>query len=93
MWSAACAATMRSTATGWAILTQLSGRSTTIRWCTTKVLRFLADQVGADRIMLGSDMPFPIGDLAPAGIVAEAGFLESEIASITGGLAQRLFVR
>ena len=58
-----------------------------------KVLRFLADQVGTDRIMLGSDMPFPIGDLAPAKIVAEAGFSASEIASITGGLAQRLFVR
>ena len=58
-----------------------------------KVLRFLADQVGAGRIMLGSDMPFPIGDLAPAKIVAQAGFSASEIASITGGLAQRLFVR
>src|SRR5690349_10115283 len=30
------------------------------------VLGFLADQVGPDRIMLGSDMPFPIGDPAPA---------------------------
>ena len=58
-----------------------------------KVLCFLADQVGAGRIMLGSDMPFPIGDLAPAAIVAQAGFSASEIASITGGLAQRLFVR
>ena len=57
-----------------------------------KVLRFLADSVGAERIMLGSDMPFPIGDLAPAKVVAEAGFSASETASIMGGLAQRLFV-
>ncbi len=71
-----------------------SRRSTTIRCCTTrKVLRFLSQQVGAERIMLGSDMPFPIGDLAPGKVVAEAGFSACEAASITGGLAQRLFVR
>ena len=58
-----------------------------------KVLRFLADQVGSERIMLGSDMPFPIGDLQPAKVVGEAGFSASDSASITGGLAQRLFVR
>jgi aminocarboxymuconate-semialdehyde decarboxylase len=54
-------------------------------------LRFLADRVGADRIMLGSDMPFPIGDLAPGKIVGEANFSAHEVGSITGGLAQRLF--
>jgi aminocarboxymuconate-semialdehyde decarboxylase len=58
-----------------------------------KVLRFLATQVGADRIMLGSDMPFPIGDMAPAKVVAEAGFSGAEVESMTGGLARRLFVR
>jgi aminocarboxymuconate-semialdehyde decarboxylase len=58
-----------------------------------KVLRFLADQVGAERIMLGSDMPFPIGDLAPTKVVTDAGFSASETASMMGGLAQRLFVR
>jgi len=56
-------------------------------------LRFLADQVGTGRIMLGSDMPFPIGDLQPDKIVAEASFSASEMASMTGGLAQRLFVK
>ena len=30
-----------------------------------RALRYLADIVGAERIMMGSDMPFPIGDLAP----------------------------
>ena len=56
-------------------------------------LRFLADRVGADRIMLGSDMPFPIGDLAPIKVVDAAGFSASETKSINGGLGQRLFVK
>jgi len=57
----------------------------------TRVLRFLADVVGADRIMMGSDMPFPIGDLAPLNIVKETSFTDAERASINGGLAKRLF--
>ena len=54
-------------------------------------LRFLADKVGVGRIMMGSDMPFPIGDLAPMGVVAEAGFSKSETAAMNGGLAAQLF--
>lgn len=56
----------------------------------TRALRYLADIVGADRIMMGSDMPFPIGDLAPLKIVAETSFSDAERASINGGLARRL---
>ena len=56
-----------------------------------RTLRFLADVVGADRIMMGSDMPFPIGDLAPLKIVQETSFSEAERASISGGLVQKLF--
>jgi aminocarboxymuconate-semialdehyde decarboxylase len=56
-----------------------------------RVLRFLADMVGADRIMMGSDMPFPIGDLVPLKIVADTQFSDAERASINGGLAQKLF--
>lgn len=56
----------------------------------TRALRFLADVVGTDRIMMGSDMPFPIGDLEPLNIVRETGFTEAEAASINGGLAARL---
>jgi aminocarboxymuconate-semialdehyde decarboxylase len=47
--------------------------------------------MGADRIMLGSDMPFPIGDAEPTRIVAAAGLSPAEAASITGGLARTLF--
>jgi aminocarboxymuconate-semialdehyde decarboxylase len=56
-----------------------------------RTLRFLADVVGADRIMMGSDMPFPIGDLAPLRIVQETSFSDAERASINGGLVSKLF--
>jgi aminocarboxymuconate-semialdehyde decarboxylase len=56
-----------------------------------RALRYLADIVGAGRIMMGSDMPFPIGDLAPLKIVGETSFSDSERAAINGRLAQRLF--
>jgi aminocarboxymuconate-semialdehyde decarboxylase len=57
----------------------------------TRTLRYLADIVGADRIMMGSDMPFPIGDLAPLNIVEETSFSDSERAGIKGGVVQKLF--
>jgi aminocarboxymuconate-semialdehyde decarboxylase len=56
-----------------------------------RTLRYLADMVGAERIMMGSDMPFPIGDLTPMKVVAETKFSDAERASINGGLAQKLF--
>jgi len=57
----------------------------------TRALRYLADVVGADRVMMGSDMPFPIGDLTPLRIVQETSFTDAERASINGGLVQKLF--
>ncbi|MCC6532158.1 MAG: amidohydrolase [Burkholderiales bacterium] len=54
-------------------------------------LRFLADKVGADKLMLGSDYPFPIGDLAPLGVVRRAGLSEIDVSSILGSNAARLF--
>src|SRR5690242_19348748 len=56
-----------------------------------RALRFLADIIGADRIMMGSDMPFPIGDLTPLKIVQETSFSDAERASINGALVQKLF--
>jgi aminocarboxymuconate-semialdehyde decarboxylase len=55
------------------------------------VLRFVVEMIGADRVMMGSDMPFPIGDEEPAKIVVAAGLKPNEVASITGGLARQLF--
>ena len=56
-----------------------------------RVLRFVVEMIGADRVMMGSDMPFPIGDEEPTKIVAAAGLALDQVASINGGLAQRLF--
>ena len=58
-----------------------------------RALRLLAEVVGTDRIMLGSDAPFPIGDLAPRKIVKAAGFAAEDMESIYGGLAERLFLQ
>lgn len=54
-------------------------------------LRFLAGKAGAARIMLGSDMPFPIGDVEPCKVVHAAGFADTERAAILGGNAQGVF--
>ena len=56
-----------------------------------RVLRFVIDMIGSDRIMMGSDMPFPIGDTEPLKIVQAAGLSPAEAASINGGLARELF--
>ena len=56
-----------------------------------RTLRYMADIVGADRIMMGSDMPFPIGDLTPLKTIEATAFSAAEKASINGGLAGRLF--
>jgi aminocarboxymuconate-semialdehyde decarboxylase len=47
--------------------------------------------IGTERLMMGSDMPFPIGDMEPMKIVAEAGLTGARAASINGGLAAKLF--
>ena len=56
-----------------------------------RVLKFVIEMMGTDRLMMGSDMPFPIGDTEPAKIVAGAGLSKAQTDSINGGLAARLF--
>jgi aminocarboxymuconate-semialdehyde decarboxylase len=56
-----------------------------------RVLKFVIEMMGTERLMMGSDMPFPIGDLEPMKIVAEAGLSAAQVVSINGGLAQKLF--
>jgi aminocarboxymuconate-semialdehyde decarboxylase len=56
-----------------------------------RVLRFVIEIVGADRIMMGSDQPFPIGDPMPTKIVAAGGVDAATAARINGGLAAELF--
>ncbi|MGH7043590.1 MAG: amidohydrolase family protein [Acetobacteraceae bacterium] len=54
-------------------------------------LRFVAETVGAGRLMLGSDYPFPIGDMRPRHILQPAGVAGAALAAIEGGTAHALF--
>jgi len=56
-----------------------------------RVLKFVIEMMGTERLMMGSDMPFPIGDMDPAKIVTAAGLPKAQTDSINGGLAARLF--
>jgi aminocarboxymuconate-semialdehyde decarboxylase len=56
-----------------------------------RVLKFVIEMMGTDRLMMGSDMPFPIGDTEPAKIVADANLSKAHTDSINGGLAAQLF--
>ena len=54
-------------------------------------LEFLVAKAGPDRVMLGSDYPFPIGDLTPRAVVERAALPEGHRRQILGGNAARLF--
>lgn len=54
-------------------------------------LNFLIAKAGADKVMLGSDYPFPIGDHTPKDVVAKAGLSEVDTSAILGGTAAKLF--
>ncbi len=56
-----------------------------------RVLKFVVEMMGTERLMMGSDMPFPIGDLEPLKIVDAIGLPAAQVASINVGLAQKLF--
>jgi aminocarboxymuconate-semialdehyde decarboxylase len=56
-----------------------------------QALRFLCDVAGSDRVVLGSDYPFPIGDPEPARIVDETPLTEAERRAILGETAARIF--
>jgi aminocarboxymuconate-semialdehyde decarboxylase len=56
-----------------------------------RVLKFVIEMMGTERLMMGSDMPFPIGDIEPMKIVAAASLSKAQADSINGGLAARLF--
>jgi aminocarboxymuconate-semialdehyde decarboxylase len=54
------------------------------------LLRALVDTVGADRVVLGSDHPFDMGDLRPADTVRAAGLDPADEAAVRGGNAAAL---
>ena len=52
-----------------------------------EALRFLVDRVGADRVVLGSDYPFPMGDPEPVATVLKSALDEATTDGILGGNA------
>lgn len=56
-----------------------------------RVLQFVIAMLGTERLMMGSDSPFPIGDLEPMRIVTAAGLNAEQAAAVNGGIAAKLF--
>ncbi|MFB9742053.1 amidohydrolase family protein [Pseudonocardia sulfidoxydans] len=52
---------------------------------TPEAIRFLTDAVGHDRVLLGSDSPFPLGDPQPATTVRAAGLGPDATDAVLGG--------
>jgi aminocarboxymuconate-semialdehyde decarboxylase len=56
-----------------------------------ELVRNLVDLAGADRVMLGSDYPFDMGDLDPVGTLDAAGLPVEQRQAIASGNARVLF--
>jgi aminocarboxymuconate-semialdehyde decarboxylase len=54
------------------------------------LLGALVETVGADRVLLGSDHPFDMGDLRPADSVRAAGLKPADEAAVLGGNASAI---
>ena len=54
-----------------------------------RALRLLVDTMGAERVIMGSDYPYPIGERPAGRVVRDATFLsDADRALILGGNAQ-----
>jgi aminocarboxymuconate-semialdehyde decarboxylase len=56
-----------------------------------RALEFLCDVAGAEKVMLGSDHPFPIGDPAPAKVVTDSSLDAAAKKKILGETAIEIF--
>lgn len=56
--------------------------------CDHKMLQYIIDLVGADKVMQGSDYPFPLGEAIPGELVRSAPITETDKAKILGGAAK-----
>jgi aminocarboxymuconate-semialdehyde decarboxylase len=56
-------------------------------------LRFIVEVLGGDRVVIGSDYPFDMGQDDPVGFVASAGLAPAARAAIEGANAMRLLGR
>lgn len=57
--------------------------------CDHKMLQFVIDLIGADKVMQGSDYPFPLGEAIPGELVRSAPLQEKEKAMVLGGAARQ----
>jgi aminocarboxymuconate-semialdehyde decarboxylase len=53
-----------------------------------KALRFILDLMGSDKICLGSDYPFPLGEAIPGELVRSAPISDIEKQKILGDSAK-----
>ena len=60
---------------------------------SAKSLRFLADLVGIDRLLLGTDYSFPPADLDPLASLRGAGFDDRQMQAIACDNVRRIFAR
>jgi aminocarboxymuconate-semialdehyde decarboxylase len=56
-----------------------------------RTVRFIADMLGPDRVLMGTDLPFAIAEAEPIKLIDAAGFSPAERAAILGGTAASLF--
>ena len=56
-----------------------------------RALRYLVDVAGGDKVCLGSDFPFPIGDHDPVKVVEDTPLTAAERRAILGETAARIF--
>ncbi len=54
-------------------------------------LRFVCEQAGADKVLMGTDAPFTIAEPEPVQFVDAAKFGTADRAAIMGGTAAKLF--
>lgn len=60
---------------------------------TAEAIRFLVDAVGPERVLLGSDYPFPLGDPQPVTTVREAGLGPAATGAVLGRTLGGLLTR
>jgi aminocarboxymuconate-semialdehyde decarboxylase len=56
--------------------------------CDHKMLQYVVDLVGADKVMQGSDYPFPLGEAVPGELVRTAPMSETQKEKIMGSSAK-----
>ena len=57
-----------------------------------RALRLLVDTVGADKVVVGSDYPYPLGERPAGGLVRKAGFLDDATRDMILAGNARLFL-